>query len=243
MEDPRQMPSTGNLFVLFDDRNVRTRHTLLLSSLGIPSLKIDIGPEPLPRMSNIRHGIAQMVLPHGIDFLILLQQICSSFPDAIVLAVGDFFTTERRIQAYMAGANNCLASQVGPEELAAVLQALHHKEGAASDTYRARQDGNSDEQASWVLSQDGWQLASAHGVRIDLRSHERTLMQWFTSHAGQELRRSETLLGTDGLAMTGRYIDVTISRLRQKARALGTSLPLKSVHGSGYVFVGGLALP
>ena len=65
----------------------------------------------------------------GLNFL-LLRQVRSSFPDATVLAVGEFSAIDRRIHAYMAGADNCLSAQAGPEELAAVLQAIRRKGGA-----------------------------------------------------------------------------------------------------------------
>ena len=41
----------------------------------------------------------------GLNFLLLLRQVRSSFPDATVLAVGEFSAIDRRIHAYMAGAD------------------------------------------------------------------------------------------------------------------------------------------
>ena len=66
----------------------------------------------------------------------------------------------------MAGADNCLSAQAGPEELAAVLQAIRRKGSAdarrvdmAQAVAVARADEDGGRQGVWVLSDGGWMLA------------------------------------------------------------------------------------
>ena len=135
----------------------------------------------------------------------------------------------------MAGADNCLSAQAGPEELAAVLQAIRRKGGAdarrvdmAQAVAVARADEDGGRQGVWVLSDGGWMLAAADGTRIDLRKSERTLLQWFAHHEGMEARRNDTISAADGSSITGRSIDVVISRLKRRAEMLGVTLPIRA---------------
>lgn len=247
--NPTMMRATAEIFVIFEEPDARTRQAFLLNSLGLPFQDVDVGPAPLSGEWRLGRGLTHLILPVGLNFLLLLRQVRSSFPDASVLAVGEFSGIDRRIHAYMAGADNCLSAQAGPEELAAVLQAIRRKgggdarrvdvtlEGVAS---RAEEDGV--RAGTWVLSDGGWMLAAADGTRIDLRKSERTLLQWFAQRPGVEARRNETISASDGSSITGRSIDVVISRLKRRAELQGVKLPIRSVRGRGYVFVGNLTV-
>ena len=57
-----------------------------------------------------------------------------------------------------------------------------------------------------------------------------------------EARRNDTISAADGSSITGRSIDVVISRLKRRAEMLGVTLPIRSVRGRGYVFVGHLSV-
>ena len=121
------MRATAEIFVIFEEPDARTRQAFLLNNLGLPFQDVDVGPAPLAGEWRLGRGITHLILPVGLNFLLLLRQVRSSFPDATVLAVGEFSAIDRRIHAYMAGADNCLSAQAGPEELAAVLQAIRRK--------------------------------------------------------------------------------------------------------------------
>lgn len=247
--NPTMMRATAEIFVIFEEPDARTRQAFLLNSLGLPFQDVDVGPAPLAGEWRLGRGITHLILPVGLNILLLLRQVRSSFPDATVLAVGEFSAIDRRIHAYMAGADNCLSAQAGPEELAAVLQAIRRKGGAdarrvdmAQAVAVARADEDGGRQGVWVLSDGGWMLAAADGTRIDLRKSERTLLQWFAHHEGMEARRNDTISAADGSSITGRWIDVVISRLKRRAEMLGVTLPIRSVRGRGYVFVGHLSV-
>lgn len=237
----------AEMFVIFEESDVRTRQAVLLNSLGLPFVEVDAGPSPLAGDWRLGHGAAHLVIPAGLNFMLLLRQLRSSFPDSIILAVGDFADTARRIHAYMAGADNCLCADAGPEELAVILQGIRrkrpadfHGEAQASDDAFKLPQAQEGRQGVWELSDEGWILACADGSRLDLRKSERTLLQSFAHRDGMEIRRSETISGGDGSSITGRSIDVVISRLKRRAQQQGVKLPIRSVRGRGYVFAGKL---
>lgn len=120
------MTADTGVFVVFEEIEARKQHAVLLGNLGLQFQELDVGLEPLSRGRCSRHGAAHLILPNGLGFLVTVRQVRDSFPDAAVLAVGDFSTTERRIHAYMAGADNCLPTQ-GQLELAAVLLRIGRK--------------------------------------------------------------------------------------------------------------------
>ena len=166
----------------------RARHSC--STAWACRSRMSTSAPPLAGEWRLGRGITHLILPVGLNILLLLRQVRSSFPDATVLAVGEFSAIDRRIHAYMAGADNCLSAQAGPEELAAVLQAIRRR-GAdarrvdmAQAVAVARADEDGGRQGVWVLSDGGWMLAAADGTRIDLRKSERTLLQWFAHHEG-----------------------------------------------------------
>ena len=182
----------------------------------------------------------------GLNILLLLRQV-RSFPDATVLAVGEFSAIDRRIHAYMAGADNACPRRPA-RELAAVLQAIRRKgwrgcpacrHGPGGRRGAGRRDGGSRASGCFRTAAGCWRPPMA---RVDLRKSERTLLQWFAHHEGMEARRNDTISAADGSSITGRSIDVVISRLKRRAEMLGVTLPIRSVRGRGYVFVGHLSV-
>lgn len=236
------MTTDNGVFVVFEEPEARRQHALLLGGLGLTFLEREAGPEPLPRELRAKPGTTYLILPVGLNFLITVSQIRNSFPDAAVVAVGAFSEMERRVHAYLAGVDNCLSTQSGPEELAAILLAIHRKgmrRVSASmhiDTDRA----DALENEVWTLAEDGWRLSSADGPQLALRKSERLLLLAFARSHGMAVYRGEKIEGTDGERLTGRAIDVVVNRLKQRAELRGIVVPIKSVRGRGYAFVGTL---
>lgn len=91
----------------------------------------------------------------------------------------------------------------------------------------------------WGLLYQGWVLATPQGQRLNLTATERACFLCLLSSPRRELTREALahLLPQTSL----RTINVSISRLRKKVQATGATLPLHTVHGMGYVFLGHLA--
>lgn len=237
------MSTDQGVFVVFESPEIRLQYAALLSGLGLAFDEREVGPGPLQREFRARPGVTYLVLPVGLNFLIAVSQIRNSFPDAAIVAVGGFSEMERRVHAYLAGADNCLSTLSGPEELAAILLAIGRKSMRRSSGAATAEGDRADAgecAAAWVLAADGWMLASTDGLQLELRKSERVLMQAFVRNPGMAVCRGERIEGVDGRLLTGRTIDVVVNRLKRRAEMRGVALPIKSLRGRGYVFVGAL---
>lgn len=97
----------------------------------------------------------------------------------------------------------------------------------------------SDNDGRWTLLYQAWVLSTPGGQRLSLTATERACFLCLLESPRRELTR-DTLAAILPQA-SSRTINVSISRLRKKLRALGVMLPLHTVHGLGYVFLGRLA--
>jgi len=90
----------------------------------------------------------------------------------------------------------------------------------------------------WSLLYQGWVLVTPEGQRVSLTAAERACFLCLLASPQRELTRQalQQALPQAGL----RTINVSISRLRKKVRGAGATLPLHTVHGMGYVFLGNL---
>ena len=90
----------------------------------------------------------------------------------------------------------------------------------------------------WTLIYQGWTLLTPQGSRIALTALERTCLLCVLGNPARELRRDEFLATRRRTSM--RTLNVAICRLRSKVLLAGARLPLHTVHGMGYVFLGKL---
>ncbi|MBB1593814.1 helix-turn-helix domain-containing protein [Achromobacter sp. UMC46] len=90
----------------------------------------------------------------------------------------------------------------------------------------------------WSLLYQGWTLMTPAGVRIDLTGMERACFLCLLGNASRELLRDELMALRSRTSM--RTLNVAICRLRHKVLQTGVRLPLHTVHGVGYVFLGNL---
>lgn len=92
----------------------------------------------------------------------------------------------------------------------------------------------------WSLDHSAWAIATPSGAEVRLTTKEFNLMAALMSTPGHHMDRAHlaALLGyspSEGGNRAG--LDVLISRVRRKVeQALGTPLPLRTVHGKGYLF-------
>lgn len=90
----------------------------------------------------------------------------------------------------------------------------------------------------WSLAYRGWTLLTPDGSRLDLTEVERACFQCLLNNPRRELLREELMAARQGTNL--RTLNVAICRLRSKVRHLDARLPLHTVHGAGYVFLGNL---
>ncbi|QVQ27293.1 winged helix-turn-helix domain-containing protein [Achromobacter deleyi] len=90
----------------------------------------------------------------------------------------------------------------------------------------------------WSLLYRGWTLQMPSGARLDLTEIERACFVCMLKNPLRELLRDEIKAMRSGTDM--RTLNVAICRLRGKVRRAGARLPLHTVHGVGYTFLGNL---
>lgn len=111
----------------------------------------------------------------------------------------------------------------------------------ATHHYLPRRGGEprSEHDGWWHLLYQGWTLATPDGQRINLTATERACFLCLVASPQRELTRHALQQAVPQASL--RTINVSISRLRKKVRAAGVNLPLHTVHGMGYVFLGNLS--
>lgn len=90
----------------------------------------------------------------------------------------------------------------------------------------------------WTLSYQDWVLINPRGVHISLTAIERQFFSALMQNDRRELSRKELDRAVGG--STFKSISVVVSRMRKKVGQSGSTLPLHTVHGMGYVFIGTL---
>jgi DNA-binding response OmpR family regulator len=156
------------------------------------------------------------------------------------LGVGIVMVTARsfrsdKLEARGAGADDYLVKPIDFDELLVVLRHLLR---------RLEQTANV-QPGAWGLLADGWQLQLPGGGVLPLSEAEFRLLQVLLAARGKAVDRRVIVgeLGHDLAYYDLRRLDVLVSRLRQKVQQqFAIELPLRTVHGVGYAFVGAAPL-
>lgn len=151
------------------------------------------------------------------------------------LAVGIVMVTARgfrhdKLDARSAGADDYLVKPIDFDELLMTLNNLRRRLPAATASA-----------GTWRLTKEGWLLISPNGCELFLSEPEFKLLHILLAANGEAVDRRQIVaeLGHDLAYYDLRRLDVLISRLRQKVQQqFGQELPLRTVHGVGYAFVG-----
>jgi DNA-binding response OmpR family regulator len=188
---------------------------------------------------------------------VLLPELRASYPICIVVESLDC-SMEDRMQALGAGADLCLDHVYDARELAALICAQTRRSPPASEPVPALHAAASPAEASghaggsgplaaaqlvpalevWHLLYQGWVLVTPQGRQISLTGVERSFFLALAQDERHELSREALSQGKFNLNF--KSISVAISRLRKKVHKGGVRLPLHTVHGMGYVFIGKL---
>ncbi|WP_244193766.1 winged helix-turn-helix domain-containing protein [Bordetella genomosp. 12] len=204
-----------------------------------------------------RHSFVILMASQG-EALVAAARLRTLAPSVGIVALTPPLSTDARVQLLLCGVDTCLEQASSHQEIAAVLQALARR-GAAQTlaspsaaapralpaSTPAPEAGTEDAPAErhWRLLEDGWILASPDNVQLPLTGTERALLQALVQAPTQRLSRDDLLEVVDVRPERGerarlRYVDVLICRLRRKATDRQLRLPIRAVHGWGYMFSG-----
>lgn len=186
-------------------------------------------------------------------------------PTIGIVALSQFPDSDSRVRTLLSGADACLDTYTSGLELAAVFQSLMRRlpgnapaklpepesqtaavSMPAPDALHQTAEPNSSSSSAWRLTSKGWALMAPTGQTLSLTTAERSLLLRFAHEPDKRISRDaqspETLaMGeTSESERRGRFIDVMISRMRRKAAAQRVRLPIKAVHGWGYMFTADL---
>ena len=241
----RLLDPDAHLLVVEDDGEMRNLVARLLREAGFRVSAARDGREMWAIMESPAGApdlvLLDIMLPgaSGLDLLRRLRER-GRIPVMMLTARGEEMD---RVLGLELGADDYVAKPFASRELVARVRALLRRAAPneATPDPRSRRIAF----AGWVLDTARRELVSPDGVSVDLSGAEYDLLLAFLEHPGRVLSREQLLevarrrVGVDPFDRT---VDVQVSRLRRKIEPEAASPPLiKTVRGSGYVFVAEVA--
>jgi two-component system response regulator CpxR len=203
-----------------------------LRSEGFALEAVHDGPRGLERVLSQEHAlvILDLMLP-GMGGLDVLRRVRNQSPVPVLILTARGEDVDR-ILGLEIGADDYLPKPFNPRELIARIRAILRR------TSRTAAASNSVTVGDLQLDPAAREVRM-DGLPIDLTSVEFALLETLLRDAGHVVTReqlTETVLGRK-LGPFDRVIDVHISNLRKKLNRTHGEERIKSVRGSGYVFV------
>jgi two-component system response regulator CpxR len=203
-----------------------------LSTEGFMIEAVHDGPRGLEKALSMEHALVvlDLMLPGmgGLDVLRRLRKQ-SPVPVLILTARGE---DAERIQGLELGADDYVPKPFNPRELIARIRAILRRTGRAEATAVPLVVGD-------LRVDPAVREAWLEDAPLQLTSVEFTLLEAFMREPGRILSReqlTEAVLGRE-LGPFDRVIDVHVSNLRRKLGAAREGQRIKTVRGSGYLFV------
>lgn len=184
-----------------------------------------------------------------------INRLRMDFPAAGVIIVrGGKVAGLERGHFLLAGADACFDQEALPVEVVACVQALRRRAYALRQSLRGPEAVSGKtaiplpkldlepELQRWDLMENGWTMMTPQGHSVMLTRGERRIVQVLFAASPQTVERDRLFPLEDGREATARSVDVLISRLKRKLSSVGEDLPIRSVRGEGYAFVGKVPL-
>lgn len=239
MQPERDAP-LFRIHVIEDDEDIREETVFALSELGFEALGF---PEATSfykafAVAPCDIAVVDIGLP-GESGLSIVSHLRAARGVGVVLFTARG-SVQDRVLGLREGADAYLVKPVNMMELAETLRAvgrrLHDERGAGASSPRATERPP----AQWSLRDSGWVVSNPDGRRMTLTATERSFLGCLFQQRGAPVSRDDLIvaLGGNVFDFDQHRIDALASRLRRKAEKLGMRLPVQSVRGTGYVFVG-----
>ncbi|MCJ8150741.1 response regulator transcription factor [Shinella sedimenti] len=139
-----------------------------------------------------------------------------------------------RLQGYQDGADLFFIKPVDGAELVLAIRNLARRLRRAEVVAKGEMTSN----AIWTFDRAGQRLMAPTGVSIKLSGREAAFVDRLAQAGGETASREELALalGYREIDIESRRVDAVLRRLRQKARAVDTELPVHAVHALGFRF-------
>ena len=222
------------ILIIDDDAKL---NSLLKSFLKDFGFQVFSATDPLKGLKTIGKRspdlvILDVMMP-GMDGFEVCRQIrqTSSIPIIMLTARGE--VTDKVVGLEL-GADDYLAKPFEPRELVARINSVLRRSGTVDDTQPA---------VFGSLSVDfKRRTADLDGTALDLTTNEFAALSLLVRNAGKVLTRDQILQELRGIDCDAfnRSVDITVSRLRNKLKDDPKEPAfIKTVWGTGYVFIGG----
>lgn len=206
-----------------------------------------------------RHAVSLIALTGALPKIHIATAQLRAMRNALgIIVLATYTDSEARVRTLLCGADACLDLGASGLELAAVFQSLLRRVAeilpacdAAAPVAAPSEGGPAEPEpptpAAWRLASKGWTLIAPAGQELALTTAERSFLQRLVRAPDKKVSRDTLIL--DGVQSgevadnerRGRFIDVMISRMRRKAAGHHMRLPIKAVHGWGYMFTADVA--
>lgn len=223
------MTTERRVLIIDDDRAFCRAVAAFFARHG---LACDTLTDPRLVLSQDLSGIALVLLDigmPGLDGLALLP-LLKARRDVPVMMVSGTADLDMKLTALRAGAEFHFTKPVALDELLLVAARRLSLGHAARPT------------RPWTLDLHRRSLTSPSGEEIGLSGTEARLMEAVIRAAPGEVPRAVLIAILTGMAgedpRAARLLEVILSRLRTRFRAMGQTLPVKASRGVGYIFLG-----
>lgn len=229
---------TKKIFVVDDDDKIRTLLQTYLEKNQYEVQSASDGESFLREFNRIGHEISLVILDimlPGQDGFAVCQKLRQMSQVPIIMLTANAEETDRIVGLEL-GADDYIAKPFSPRELLARIKAIHRRidaEPVSKQSKRYFYFKNFQMDCVERL------LTNPCGEVIRLSGGDFQLLQFFLENAGNILNREQLAEHTRGKENSplDRYLDVQISRLRQKLGDDGKSPEIiKTIRGAGYVF-------
>lgn len=243
------------IFLLYDDKASLQQITLESEQWGVRIQRVDSMEQGLSQARSAGSELVFAVLCQADNVFLHINRLRLEFPAAGVMVVRrDKVAGLERGHFLLAGADACFDQDALPVEVVACVQALRRRGHALRQSLRgpasmALKTGSAvqkhelePESQLWDLMENGWTMMTPKGHSVMLTRGERRIVQMLFAVSPQTVERERLFPLEEGREAAARSVDVLISRLKRKLSAVGEELPIRSVRGEGYAFVGKVPL-
>jgi len=235
------MADCRKVIVVEDDNDFRESMVEFLELNGLDVTGVESALEFYQSIS--RQSFEVVILDIGLpdqNGLVLAEYVRNNSDMRIIMLTAQS-SLESKISAYQAGADIYLVKPVDFSELSAsiysILGRLKSNQSIPHSLHKDEPVPN-EKRLQWRLVRSNWTLCSPTEEEIKLTSKEFDLIERLAVSANTVVIRQDllTALAYENNEYGNRSLDALVHRLRLKKNGLKFSLPIKTVHGSGYCF-------
>lgn len=205
----------------------------IVSELERRGLAVDWAANGRDGLARARDGSYDVItldrmLP-GLDGLSLVSQLRDQGVQTPVLMISALSDVDERVRGLRAGGDDYLTKPFSPDEMAARVEVLLRRHGAAARETTLRV---ADLELDLIA-----RIARRGGVTLELLPTEFRLLEFLVRQSGQVLTRTMIFEAVWGYHFDPgtNVIEVHIGRLRRKIDPPGSPALIRTVRGSGYV--------